>query len=104
MNNVAATFAMGVHDPRSTISGNGAATAPRPALSGELGNIVDAKNSKSQKLVVVHLTHLCGFWTDKTKVQYTAVWSAAKIVTGHVFRRFNASSARAEKFVGPNLR
>jgi hypothetical protein len=39
MDNVAATFAMGVNDPPPAISGNGAAIAPRPATSTELVKI-----------------------------------------------------------------
>ena len=36
MDNVAATVAMGVNDPTSAISGNGAAIAARPTSSTEL--------------------------------------------------------------------
>ena len=35
MDNVAATFAMGVNDPTPAISGNGAAIASRPASRGK---------------------------------------------------------------------
>ena len=36
MDNVAATFAMGVNDPTPTVAGDGAAIAPRPTSSTEL--------------------------------------------------------------------
>jgi hypothetical protein len=39
MHNVAATFAMGVNDPKPAISGNGAAIAPRPAAVESLSAI-----------------------------------------------------------------
>jgi hypothetical protein len=50
MDNIAATFTMGIDDPAPTISGNGAAIAPRPASSTEL---------VSDEFPVFHWRHDC---------------------------------------------
>jgi len=47
---------------------------------------------------------LCGSWTHRTKVPYTAVGSAGNRVFDYVTRRFNRSSARLKKSVGLDLR
>ncbi len=59
----------------------------------------------AQTLVVGYFNHFCGFYTDKTKVQYTAVWSAAKIAFDHVIALISANgqsnAAATEEVVSP---